>query len=312
MLKKPATTIKNIKMTTYLMKKILIRFLFFIRKSVSSPAVTFRPVQKTPLFLCCSMLFLAGCAPGSLLIREADLTDMDQRLSEQALLTAHIIELQQTNQEILIRLAEKAEDDKGCEHMIPLLEKILESQAVNLMLLEEIPKKFAAPADLEAPFSPPPSAPPRTMETMGSQKTVVGAVEKVRITPPGLAFMALMDTGAETSSLDARNIERFERDGERWVRFDILHPETGELVPMEQKLLRKTRILKAISDEFERRLVVELSFSYGDITQIAEFTLSDRSHLRYPILIGHYKDAYGDEQNQPEHTLLIQWQVVHA
>ncbi|MDY0164464.1 ATP-dependent zinc protease, partial [Desulfobotulus sp.] len=103
---------------------------------------------------------------------------------------------------------------------------------------------------------------------------------------PGLVFPARMDTGAETASLDARNIQRFERDGERWVRFDLPHPETGELIPMEQKLVRKARILQSISEESERRPVIQLSLSIGESTQLAEFTLSDRSHLTFPVLIG--------------------------
>jgi hypothetical protein len=269
------------------MKNILIRFLLFIRKSALSPGMTFHPRRQCLFFLCCVMLFIAGCAPGSLLIREADLAAMNQRLSDQAALTAQIIELQKTNQEILARLTEKAEEDKGCEPMIPSLEKILESQAVNQTLLEEISKKVAALEARRIPYAAPPAtAPPRTLEATGSQKIIVGAVEKVRISPPGLIFTALMDTGAEVSSIDARNIQRFERDGQRWVSFDLLHPETGEMIPIEQKIERKTRILQSISDEFDRRIVVELSFAFGDITQVAEFTLTDRSHLSYPVLIG--------------------------
>jgi hypothetical protein len=273
------------------MKNILIRQLLFIRKfpwnSASALNMTFYPRRQCLFLLCCVMLFIAGCAPGSLLIREADLADMNQRLSDQAALTAQIIELQKTNQEILARLAEEAEEDKGCEPMIFFLEKILESQAINQTLLEKIPKKLDALEARKIPYATPPAtAPPRTLEATGSQKIIVGAVEKVRISPPGLIFKALMDTGAEVSSIDARNIERFERDGQRWVRFDLLHPETGEMIPIEQKIERKTRILQSISDEYERRLVVELSFTLGDISQVAEFTLADRSHLSYPVLIG--------------------------
>jgi hypothetical protein len=269
------------------MKNTLISLLLLIRKSASVAEMTFFRRQKILFLLCCAMLFLAGCAPGALLIREADLASMDQRLSDQALLVARIIEIQKKNQEILTRLAEKAEEDKGCGHMIPLLEKILESQAANQTLLEEIPKKLTALESRKIPYaSPPATVPPRTLEATESQKIIVGAMERVRISPPGLIFRALMDTGAEVSSIDARNIQRFERDGQRWVSFDTLHPETGEMITIEQKLERKTRILQSISDESDRRLVVELSFAFGDITQVAEFTLTDRSHLSFPVLIG--------------------------
>ncbi len=117
-------------------------------------------------------------------------------------------------------------------------------------------------------------------------KQVVGAVEKVLITPPGLVLPARIDTGAATSSIDARNIEAFERNGDSWVRFFMLNPESGEEVGIECKVVRRVRIVQAIKDEKERRKVVELLVTLGNSVRTAEFTLTDRSHMEYPVLIG--------------------------
>ncbi|MBR9828129.1 MAG: ATP-dependent zinc protease [Oceanospirillales bacterium] len=117
-------------------------------------------------------------------------------------------------------------------------------------------------------------------------KLVVGEVEKLYLAVPGLIYDARIDSGATTSSLHATNIKRFERDGENWVRFDIKHPVSGEAIPLEREISRNAKIVQANSDDPERRAVVELPFMIGDHRQSAEFTLSDRSHLTYPVLIG--------------------------
>jgi len=119
-----------------------------------------------------------------------------------------------------------------------------------------------------------------------STKLVVGQREQVWIEGLQLALPARIDTGAETASIDARNIELFERNGKRWVRFEILHPETKEPISMERKLKRTVLITQSNNSEPERRRVIKLAITVGHITQSAEFTLSDRSHLDYQVLIG--------------------------
>ena len=119
-----------------------------------------------------------------------------------------------------------------------------------------------------------------------SGKLLVGQLEQVWLPNLGLALPARIDTGAETASLDARNIELFERNGRRWVRFEILHPETGEPLPMERRLKRMVAIVQSNSTESERRPVIKLGITIGHISQTAEFTLTNRSHLDYQLLIG--------------------------
>ncbi|MBV0934681.1 ATP-dependent zinc protease family protein [Marinobacterium weihaiense] len=117
-------------------------------------------------------------------------------------------------------------------------------------------------------------------------KLVVGEVERLYLAVPGITYNARIDSGATTSSLHATNIQRFERDGEDWVRFDIRDPESNTPVTIERKLARNANIIQASSEDPERRPVVELPFVIGSHRQSAEFTLSDRSQLTYPVLIG--------------------------
>ena len=117
-------------------------------------------------------------------------------------------------------------------------------------------------------------------------KMLVGRQELVWLEDFQLMLPARVDTGAETASLDARNIELFERNSDDWVRFEIVHPESGEAIPLERELVRKARIVQASSEEAERRPVISLGIVIGDVRQQAEFTLSNRSHLDYQVLVG--------------------------
>lgn len=117
-------------------------------------------------------------------------------------------------------------------------------------------------------------------------KLVVGAVEKVLITPPGEILSARIDTGAVTSSLDASDVEEFERNGHDWVRFVLINPKTNKEHTLERRVVRNVKIIQAVTDDVEKRPVVELEVTIGNKTQRAEFTLSDRKHMEYPVLIG--------------------------
>ena len=117
-------------------------------------------------------------------------------------------------------------------------------------------------------------------------KVIVGEVENFYLAGPGLIYKARIDSGAETSSIDARNITRFERDGTNWVRFDVPVPGADKFVTLEKEISRRVRVIQASADEAERRVVVELQFFIGDHQQVAEFTLADRTNLTYEVLIG--------------------------
>lgn len=163
-----------------------------------------------------------------------------------------------------------------------------QNEAVTQKVLDAIKTQVAKPS---CPPIPAQKACPVSDKTQGQAdrlkgKVVIGEVENFYLAGPGLIYKARIDSGAETSSLDARNITRFERDGGQWVRFDVPVPETEDFVTLEKEVSRSVRVIQASADEAERRAVVELQFTIGDHQQVAEFTLADRSNLSFQALIG--------------------------
>lgn len=114
---------------------------------------------------------------------------------------------------------------------------------------------------------------------------IIGQIEPVVMLPERIVYDARIDTGATTSSLDAKNLQLFERDGKRWVRFDLVDPTTQKTVQFERAVVRIVRIIQH-GREALRRPVVKLMISMGPIILEREFTLADRADFKFPILIG--------------------------
>jgi hypothetical protein len=116
-------------------------------------------------------------------------------------------------------------------------------------------------------------------------KTIHGYVERVIITNKGFSVKARLDTGAATSSLDSVNIRRFRRGDVRYVRFDVLDPDSEEFVTLERELVRDVLIRQAGAPS-ERRPVVKMTLCIGEIMREVEVNLTSRSGFLYPMLIG--------------------------
>lgn len=131
------------------------------------------------------------------------------------------------------------------------------------------------------------SCPPETPAAFYDGKLVVGASEWIYLSPPGHHYQARVDSGATTSSLSARDITRFERNGKRWVRFKLQHDDEAEPIEIEAPVVRNARIRQASAEEADSRPVILLTINMGtSLQQDAEFTLTDRSQMTYPILLG--------------------------
>jgi hypothetical protein len=111
---------------------------------------------------------------------------------------------------------------------------------------------------------------------------VVGWREWVTLPALGIdRIEAKVDTGARTSTLHATTIEGFRRHGREWVRF--LPPGADravELAPSDRRDVRSS------TGHTQSRYVIETPLVIGTIETIVELTLTDRSRMRYPMLIG--------------------------
>lgn len=113
---------------------------------------------------------------------------------------------------------------------------------------------------------------------------VIGEVEPIYLPPMKSPFLSRIDTGATSSSLDATDIKRFERDGEKWVSFTVVNRETKETHTFEKPLVKRIRV-KRIGDD-EHRVMVEMDVRMGKEKFKADFTVVERPHFDYQTLVG--------------------------
>lgn len=116
------------------------------------------------------------------------------------------------------------------------------------------------------------------------EKLTVGYVENVQIFPGGLSLQAKIDSGADHSSVNAKAVEKFVRDGSDWVRFSLTN-DLGRTIVVERPVLRTARIRRH-GGLIEERDVLLLGICLGNIFKQIEVNIVDRSGLAYPVLIG--------------------------
>jgi hypothetical protein len=131
------------------------------------------------------------------------------------------------------------------------------------------------------------------LPVMAAEPTLYGRYEYIKLPEiGGETLKAKMDTGALTASLSAKDIEKFTRDGDDWVRFRLATKDADGKV-YEHKVSRMSKIKSRADEEDEgetvevaRRPVVDLELCLGDEKRTIEVNLVDRSNFNYPLLIG--------------------------
>lgn len=117
---------------------------------------------------------------------------------------------------------------------------------------------------------------------------IYGWIEKGLIMPSGVAVKMKLDTGALTSSLDARDLRHFKRDGKPWVRFTLQVTDANTDRQVSQTLERPVEHMVTVrgAGGMEQRPTVTMSICLGDKVYEEWFTLRDRSKMIYPVLLG--------------------------
>lgn len=115
---------------------------------------------------------------------------------------------------------------------------------------------------------------------------MIGWREAVTLPDLGLiSLCAKADTGARTTALHATNITRIEINGEPCVEFFLDHKLFAQskmcVVPIHHQ-----RHIKNTSGVPEERFIITTRLQLGNREALIEVSLTDRSDMKFPIIIG--------------------------
>ena len=212
---------------------------------------------------CCSYLFIML----ALLMLSACDTREDKLSAREASVSAR-------ESELVTLFAELVEQKKS-------LEKYQSDRLLNTKEYSSSSKANTCPCDATGTDTS-----KKEQSAITDTRTILGSVENVYLDPPGLEFSARIDTGAQTSSLNAIDIVEFERDGKPFVKFSVIHPQTREMIELTRRLRHYVRVKERGDRESQRRPVVRMRVVLADIDEQINFTLEDRSKFKHQVLIG--------------------------
>ena len=119
-------------------------------------------------------------------------------------------------------------------------------------------------------------------------KRTIGWREWVGLPALGIErIKAKVDTGARTAALHAWRIERFERDGDAWVRFEV-HPvqrENRTRISCEARLAG-VKSVRNSGGTLEARYVIVTDVTLGTQSWPIEITLTNRDQMGFRMLLG--------------------------
>jgi len=120
--------------------------------------------------------------------------------------------------------------------------------------------------------------------TPNNTLVTIGWIETVRILPEGFELKAKIDTGADNSSLGVVDWQSFTRNGQEWIRFEVLNNE-GKTQSFERPLdsyaLIKRKTLGSL-----KRPVVKMWLCIGNKKLLVPVNLANRKKFKYQVLIG--------------------------
>ncbi|MCP5244621.1 MAG: ATP-dependent zinc protease [Burkholderiales bacterium] len=124
-----------------------------------------------------------------------------------------------------------------------------------------------------------------------AEKSIYGYLEPVTLAPDKVTLTAKLDTGAESASISAKEIQRYEKDGTEYVRFKVSHPEMEQTLDYDLPIVRHVRIKKRATGSIKTkkshsRPVVNMQIYFDGKPHEIMVNLIDRSHFSTPMLLG--------------------------
>ena len=97
------------------------------------------------------------------------------------------------------------------------------------------------------------------------------------------AMKAKVDTGARTSALHAIHIKEYDCNGKKMVSFRL--NQSNKQIDISTQLIRYLKITSSFGDS-EIRPLIRLKIRLGERSWVTEVTLTKRTRMTYPMLIG--------------------------
>lgn len=120
-----------------------------------------------------------------------------------------------------------------------------------------------------------------------ARREVAGWREYVALPQLGIGpLIAKLDTGARSAALHAENIQIYEKDGQNRIRFDVPVDSDTRRVKTCDLRLHAERFVKNTGGAKELRRVVETDVSLGGQVWQAQITLTNRTDMGVPMLLG--------------------------
>lgn len=119
-------------------------------------------------------------------------------------------------------------------------------------------------------------------------KLLIGSLDKVDFPDFALQDVACkIDTGAETSAIHCHRVRFIEKGDENVIAFKLLDPSHDAYNEKEFRTTNfEERTIKNSFGYSEERYVIKTTIVICGINYETEFTLADREHMKYPVLLG--------------------------
>lgn len=125
---------------------------------------------------------------------------------------------------------------------------------------------------------------------MSNSRTTIGKIERIDLpTLDVFNVPAKIDTGTYRSALHCNIIESIQEDDTTFLKI-LLTDLTDQPIANHISVVEQidTRNIRSSNGSLQERPVIELQVGIRDSLYKTEFTLTNRSDMRYPILIGRY------------------------
>jgi hypothetical protein len=117
---------------------------------------------------------------------------------------------------------------------------------------------------------------------------IIGWREWISLPELGIpAIKAKIDTGARTSAMHVFDLQEFESNGRRTVRFGI-HPiqRRTDIVRFCEVPVSEQRRVKDSGGHLEKRYVIQTSAVMGSVCWLVNITLTNRDPMLFRMLLG--------------------------